>query len=63
MYFLWMYTKNVYKREGYKQTKLSHTHKIYDAYLFKQKDRRKEGEREKRLKGERKAGKKYLCQK
>lgn len=53
----------MYTKQRVINKNIIHT-KIYDAYLFKQKDRRKKREREKRLKGERKKNKEgYPCQK
>lgn len=62
MHFPWIYTKNVYKREGYKQAKISYTQKFMMPIYLNRKigGRREEGE--KRLKGERrKERKKIIC--
>ena len=50
------YIQKMYTKQRVINKNIIHT-KIYDAYLFKQKDRRKKREREKRLKGERKKNK------
>lgn len=48
MYFPWIYTKNVYKTEGYKQTKISYTQKfMMPIYL----NRKIEGRRERGKRG------------
>ena len=47
MYFPWIYTKNVYKREGYKQTKISYTQKFMMPIYLNRKigGRRERGKR------------------
>ena len=47
MHFPWIYTKNVYKREGYKQTKISNTQKFMMPIYLNRKigGRRERGKR------------------